>query len=88
MDKALEPGLVKLTWTSLMISSYVSRVYEALHDLELLMDRANDLVAFRIDAVLQEMSSMILCELPEEEPWSAEYFLEKTQVGTASLNSI
>uniref|UniRef100_A0A665UP68 Dynein, axonemal, heavy chain 5 n=1 Tax=Echeneis naucrates TaxID=173247 RepID=A0A665UP68_ECHNA len=37
-------------------------------DLELLMDRVNDLVKFRIDAVLQEMSGSTLCVLPEDEP--------------------
>ena len=44
------------------------------------MDRANDLVEFRIDAVLHEMSTTTLCELPDEEPWTVDEFLEKTQV--------
>uniref|UniRef100_A0A803XX58 Dynein axonemal heavy chain 5 n=1 Tax=Meleagris gallopavo TaxID=9103 RepID=A0A803XX58_MELGA len=37
-------------------------------ELELLLDRVNDLIEFRIDAVLQEMSSVLLCKLPEDEP--------------------
>uniref|UniRef100_A0A8C2YDG1 Dynein axonemal heavy chain 5 n=1 Tax=Coturnix japonica TaxID=93934 RepID=A0A8C2YDG1_COTJA len=37
-------------------------------ELELLLDRVNDLIEFRIDAVLQEMSSVPLCKLPEDEP--------------------
>ena len=55
-------------------------MYKALGDLELMMDRANDLVEFRIEAVLHEMSIATLCELPDEEPWTVEKFLEKTQV--------
>uniref|UniRef100_A0A3Q3G615 Dynein, axonemal, heavy chain 5 n=1 Tax=Labrus bergylta TaxID=56723 RepID=A0A3Q3G615_9LABR len=41
-------------------------------NLELLMDRVNDLVEFRIDAVLQEMSESTLCVLPEDEPVTCE----------------
>ncbi len=80
VDKSLEPGLTKLTWTSLNINHFVESVYTSLDDLELLMNRANDLVEFRIDAVLCEMSNASLCELPDEEPWSVDEFLDKTQV--------
>lgn len=48
--------------------------------LELLLDRVNDLVEFRIDAVLQEMNRVPLCMLPEDEPQSCEEFLQKTKV--------
>lgn len=44
------------------------------------MTRAGDLVEFRIDAVLKEMAKTTLCELPEDEPWTVEQFLERTQV--------
>lgn len=36
-------------------------------------------IEFRIDAVLQEMSSMKLVELPEEEPWTVKEFLKNTE---------
>lgn len=49
-------------------------------DLELLLDRANDLVQFRIDAVLQEMSGATLCALPEDEPVMCEEFAQTTKV--------
>ena len=55
-------------------------MYKALAELELMMDRANDLVEFRIEAVLHEMSVTTLCELPDEEPWTVDKFLERTQV--------
>lgn len=46
------------------------------------MDRVNDLVEFRIDGVLQEMSSSILCVLPEDEPVSCDEFVKTTRVKT------
>ncbi len=55
-------------------------MYAALSELELMMDRANDLIQFRIEAVLHEMSTTTLCEMPEDEPWTVEHFIEKTQV--------
>ena len=55
-------------------------VYGALEELELLMDRCNDLVEFRINTVLHEMSTATLCEMPEEEPWTVDQFLDTTQV--------
>ena len=44
------------------------------------MDRVNDLVEFRIDAVLQEMSMSTLCVLPEDEPVPCEEFVQTTRV--------
>lgn len=49
-------------------------------DLELLLDRVNDWIEFRIDAVLEEMSSTPLCHLPQEEPVTCEEFLQMTKV--------
>lgn len=80
VDKRLEPGLSKLSWTSLNIQEYIQEVYSVLGELELLMDRAHDLMEFRIDAVLKEMSTTKLCQLPEDEPWLCDAFLENTQV--------
>lgn len=44
------------------------------------MDSVNDLVEFRIDAVLQEMSGSTLCVLPEDEPITCEEFVQTTRV--------
>src|SRR6218665_192751 len=80
LDRAIDPGLTRLTWTSVNIDQYVVDVYAALRNLELLLDRVNDLVEYRINAMLKEMTSVSLCELPTEEPWTVDYFLEHTQV--------
>ena len=80
VDAAIEPGLTMLNWTSLSLDAYIDSVYEALKELELLIDRANDLVKFRIEAVLKEMSKTTLCELPSDSPWTIEKFLKNTEV--------
>ncbi|EDO35603.1 predicted protein [Nematostella vectensis] len=79
VEAAIDPGLTMLNWTSLNLDTYVDSVYESLGELELLIDRANDLVAFRIDAVLEEMSSVPLCELPTDTPKTIEQFLKTTE---------
>ncbi|XP_044063801.1 dynein axonemal heavy chain 5 isoform X1 [Siniperca chuatsi] len=79
VDEAIQPGLTSLNWTSLNIDKYLGRIDKALVDLELLMDRVNDLVEFRIDAVLQEMSGSTLCVLPEDEPVTCEEFVQTTR---------
>uniref|UniRef100_A0A8C5EBC4 AAA+ ATPase domain-containing protein n=1 Tax=Gouania willdenowi TaxID=441366 RepID=A0A8C5EBC4_GOUWI len=76
VDEAIQPGLTSLNWTSLNIEKYLSRIDKAL---ELLLDRVNDLVEFRIDAVLLEMSMVTLCALPENEPITCEEFVQSTR---------
>ena len=80
LEAAIEPGLTMLTWTSLNLNTYTDGVYEALRELELLVDRANDLVKYRIECVLQEMCNVLLCELPTESPWTIEEFVKRTEV--------
>ena len=80
LDAAIEPGLTMLNWTSLNLATYLESVYEALRDLDLLLTRAHDLVTFRIDGVLNEMSVVPLCELPSDASWTVEEFLKNTEV--------
>ncbi|KPP75577.1 dynein heavy chain 5, axonemal-like [Scleropages formosus] len=79
VDKAILPGLTSLNWTSLNIEKYLNNITSALGNLELLIDRINDLVEFRIDAILQEMSTTTLCVLPENEPFTCEEFVQRTR---------
>ncbi|TRY93886.1 hypothetical protein DNTS_016033 [Danionella cerebrum] len=79
VDEAILPGLTTLNWTSLNIDKYLTQITSALDNLELLLHRVNDLVQFRIDAVLQEMSTATLCVLPENEPCTCEEFVQATK---------
>ncbi|XP_019376784.1 PREDICTED: dynein heavy chain 5, axonemal [Gavialis gangeticus] len=79
VDDAIHPGLTSLNWTSLNIERYLNNIFDKLAELELLLDRVNDVVEFRIDVVLQEMSSVLLCKLPEDDPLTCEEFLQMTK---------
>ncbi|XP_043743727.1 dynein axonemal heavy chain 5 [Cervus elaphus] len=79
VDEALQPGLAALTWTSLNIEMYLKNAFAKIRDLELLLNRVNDLIEFRVDAILEDMSSTPLCQLPGEEPVPCEEFLQMTK---------
>jgi len=51
-----------------------------LAELDLLLDRMNDLIKYRIEGVLEEMSTVRLMELPADQPLSISDFVEKTKV--------
>lgn len=59
---------------------YFCLLPSALAELELLVDRARDVTEFRIDAILKDMATTTLCQLPEDEPWTVQQFLDNTQV--------
>ncbi|XP_012863981.1 dynein axonemal heavy chain 5 [Echinops telfairi] len=79
VDEALHPGLAALNWTSLNIETYLESTFEKIKELESLLDRLSDLIEFRINTILEEMSSTPLCQLPQEEPLSCDTFLQKTK---------
>ncbi|XP_038626369.1 dynein heavy chain 5, axonemal [Tachyglossus aculeatus] len=90
VDEAIQPGLTSLNWTSMNIEKYLENTFEMISELEWMLDRVNDLIEFRIDAVLEEMEEVPLCLLPEDEPLSCEEFLQMTKElcarGTQVLN--
>ncbi|XP_007952391.1 dynein axonemal heavy chain 5 [Orycteropus afer afer] len=79
VDEALQPGLAAINWTSLNIEMYLETTFEKIKELELLLDRVNDLIEFRIDAILEEMSRTPLCQLPQEDPLTCDEFLQMTK---------
>jgi len=80
VDAAISPGVTMLNWNSLNTPSYISNVYNRLRQVDLLVKQVNDVRDARIDAVLQEISDTVLCELPRDDPWSVDEFVTKTQV--------
>lgn len=80
IDRALEPGLTTLNWTSVTLTTYVDDVYRQFQTFELLVDRVTDLVDYRINAMLNDVSTTTLCELPTSEPWTIDHFLDVTMV--------
>ncbi|XP_006824996.1 dynein axonemal heavy chain 8-like, partial [Saccoglossus kowalevskii] len=84
IDIALNPALTLLSWTSLNLDSYFANVQSAMRELSLLNKRVNDIRETRIDSVLKEMSQTMLCELPEDNPWTINEWLKTFQSHTES----
>lgn len=80
VDDLLQPGVVSLCWSSTQIERFVANVYRAVGELEVLVTRVNDILEFRVESVLRQMSETELCEIPDEEPKSVDKFLQKTEV--------
>lgn len=84
IDEMLSPGLSILRWTSLNIRAFTESVHESLKKLELLIDRATDVLEVWIEEELRVIQSTKLCELPDNEPWTVEEFLQKTEVSSVT----
>lgn len=48
LDDIISPGISSYTWSSLKIEEYVEAVYAGLAELELLIDRANQLTGVHV----------------------------------------
>ena len=81
LDRAIEPGLNAVNWMSVNAEKYIVDVRAAFQEFELLVDRVTDLITYRINATLTEMSDTLLVELPAHEPWTVNRFVERTRVG-------
>jgi len=80
LNEALSPGLTLLRWTSLNLEQFASSVNESLEEFELLVARANDLLSLQIENGLSEISSMLICDLPDNDPWTTDEFVSRNQV--------
>ena len=58
--------------------SDIEKNYKVMKELGKLAKTVTDILECRIEAVLEDMSTTALCELPEEEPVTMEQFLEIT----------
>lgn len=78
VDAAIEPGLLKLSWYSVSLDSFLESVNRELAALDNLVKKIRDLVDVRIEGVLSEITQTPLCELPGAEGWAVSQFLEVT----------
>ena len=79
LDQILAPGCISITWVSPNIDEFCDTVQQTLENIELILKRANDLVSYRIEVILNDMSNTVLCELSDQEPISIEGFVQKTE---------
>ncbi|KAJ3396765.1 Dynein heavy chain 5, axonemal [Lobulomyces angularis] len=80
LDKALQPGMTALTWTSLNLDSYLHTNHTQLANLEELVDKLLDISECRIEFGVKKIAELSLLELPSDnEQWTVDIFLEKTE---------
>ncbi|KAK7469847.1 hypothetical protein BaRGS_00036125 [Batillaria attramentaria] len=58
---------------------FVEDVYKSLNELEVMVTRVNEILQYRVDSVLWDIVHTKLCAVPEDEPWSVEYFVHNTE---------
>jgi dynein heavy chain len=75
LEKKISPGLYILTWTSMNIDGYLSRVHAGLASLEELINKLNDVLENRVDANLKVVSRTLLIDLPSDRSFSFEDFV-------------
>lgn len=80
LDEAVEPALSSISWTSLNIDKFVQGIRAEMAECEQLIVRATEIIDYRIESVFREMTACELCRLPEDETWTAEQFIDQTEV--------
>jgi dynein heavy chain len=87
----MSPGLISLTWVSPKIDEYCDTVLKTLDIFDLMLKRANELVLYRIEAVLNDITNISLSEINDDEPSYIDDFLSKTEslceIGAVNLQS-
>ncbi|KAJ3249557.1 Dynein heavy chain 5, axonemal [Chytriomyces hyalinus] len=80
LDRALQPGLTALTWTSLNLESYLGSNHQQLAKLEELVDKLLDIIDCRINVGIRKIAELSLCEVPSEsDQWTVDVFIERTE---------
>ncbi|KAI9150964.1 hypothetical protein H9P43_009579 [Blastocladiella emersonii ATCC 22665] len=86
LDKALSPGLLALTWSSLNLEGYIANCTAQIARLEELVDKVLDIATCRISVGLHKLAEMMLCDVPgDTEQRSLEQFLDKTEKRCAAV---
>ncbi|XP_060805314.1 dynein axonemal heavy chain 8 [Amyelois transitella] len=66
LEKAFQPGLSTITWTSLEIPAYCDRIEFILDEVDLFVKEVVDMKEARIDAILLSITKTMLVYLPEQ----------------------
>ena len=71
--------MVEFNWTSYHWQEFTDRVLGDIERFGNVVKTANDIFEARVELTLQSMAEMELYELPKEEPWSLDQFLERVK---------
>ena len=80
IDSALSPGLTFITWTSLNVHSFAKAAEEEMKKLKLLLKRCTDILEYRINRLLKEITEVPLCLSEKPQGWTIQELSEKSAV--------
>ena len=79
LDQVLQPGCVSFTWASPNVDEFCDSLQKAIEQFDLLVVRVCELITYRIDAVLHDISNTPLVEINDEEAIFVEDFIQRTE---------
>jgi hypothetical protein len=79
LDQVLSPGCMTITWVSPTVATYIRMVNKTLESFHLAMSRADDIVKYRIELVLSEITDTVLCEINHDSPILIDEFFRQTE---------
>ena len=80
LEETLEPGFIKITWTSLNIQHFVYNVTQSLAKFEHLVNETNSIYENRILFAFNEMNQIDFCNLDTEKHLKIHAFVASTKV--------
>ncbi len=75
LDKKIQPGMGLLTWQSMNIDGYLTRIHVSLMKLEELVAKINDVVQNRVEANIRYVRRTRLVDLPDDQSFTLEQFV-------------
>ena len=85
VDEMLSPGLTLLPWTSLNLGHFADSCTASLNQLDLLVERARDVLEIQIEGQLHEINTTYICVLPDNEPWTMDEFISNMKASTLQI---
>ena len=76
---ALEPGMVEFNWTSYHWQEFTEQLLLNIDKFGQVVKTANDIFESRVEKTLQSMTELELYELPRDQPWTLDHFLDRVK---------
>ena len=84
VDARIAPGLASLTWNSMNIEGYLASVEQAIVTVDEVAEKANDIIAYRINETLRTIGNSPLVDLGDDQCWDLEELARQTRKFAAS----